>query len=204
MLTKYSLLRIAFIFGLSSVANASLITFNYEGNITRTELLGVTVGDRLYGSYTFDTSINDSQPTKSTAVYQFTSPETIMTLNYGTVALQSDNFSIVILDSDTSVDIYRAQMQVSGILYALSFIAVDPSVITNRDLLLSPPNISTFNQAQFSANNDNSVINLTTRGEITSISSVPLPPSVWLFISGIFALFTTNNITKNPAGSLKK
>lgn len=190
MLTKYNLLRIAFIFGLSGAANASLITFNYEGNITRTELSGVIVGDRLYGSYTFDTSVNDSQPTKNTAVYQFTSPETVMTLNYGNVSLQSDNFSIVILDSDTSVDIYRAQMQVSGILYALSFIAVDPNVITSRDLLLSPPKISIFDQAQFSVNNDNSVINLTTRGEITSISDVPVPPSLWLFISGILALFT--------------
>lgn len=178
----------------SSAANASLVTFDYEGFITRTEFPGVVVGDRLHGSYTFDSTATDSQPSKSVAAYHFTSPETVMTLNYGSVKLRSDDFSILVLDSSTSVDIYRAQMSINGILYSLSFIAVDPDVIRSRDLLGSPPDIASFTQSSFSVNNDNDVINLTTRGSITAITVVPTPHSILILLSGMFLMFAVRDV----------
>jgi len=162
--------------------SATLITFEVEGEITTTFLPGVSVGDPFKVHYTFDAEVTDSQPDKSTAVYNFTSPKTSMSIVYGEISLFSENFTIVILDSPDSVDIYRAQMEIDDVLYSASFITSDPDVITDRNLWLAPPQPSDFTQALFGAT-DNPEISMWTRGEITSSISVNEPPSIFALLS---------------------
>jgi hypothetical protein len=161
-------------FGAVNLANASLITFAYEGVITQTASPGVLVGDSFYGSYTFD-SLASGGSTGSITNYRISGPDVNMTLNYGSYSFQSHDYSILVIDGSCCVDIYRAQMEIDGVLYALSFITSNPNIITNSELLLSPPDISLFGQAQMSVNDNSISIPLQTRGNIASISAAPVP-----------------------------
>ncbi|MDH4371682.1 MAG: VPLPA-CTERM sorting domain-containing protein [Nitrospira sp.] len=205
--------------GLSGVAHAALITFNFEGNVT--SVLNVSpyfnTGDKLVGSYSFNSDAPDLSPGAQFGTYQINQLSFTIGQNAYSTIIGSGTPQQIRITSNSSVapsfptDNYRV-MSVgnggpsAGLLLPREFwfdISGD-NKFPNDSLPLTPPSLGNLlsRDRAFHMNFVQPVgVVGNVNGELTSltIAPVPVPGAVLLFGSGLIGLaaFGRRHLTRS-------
>ena len=185
-------------------AVAGIVTFNFTGAVSHvsTPLFpALNASDTLSGSFTYDTDVaTDSNGSPN--IGRYNDAITLLNVNVGSFAgtlgseSAGNNNFIRIVNSSTDTFDVRAPLigSLVGAYEPLYFRMTlrDPSglVFVNDSLptLTNAPSLSSFASDRFRIifENGNGIAKV--RGNLTSLTAVPLPPAVILFGAGLIAL----------------
>jgi len=156
-------------------AMGASITFDFTGDVTLVEdPLGVfngkvSVGDPFVGEYTFDSTAVDISPLPTVGDYFFTSPPNGIRVSVGGLTFQTDptdvQFFMEMVNNHTGpvIDAYGVQSfknvtqslcppVVDNIAWGLQDTTL--TALSSEALLLTPPNLSAFQQNLFNISNN--------------------------------------------------
>lgn len=178
-------------------AVAGLVTFNFTGavgDVNKTLFPALNSGQTLSGSFTFDDATSDSNG--SLGVGRYNNTITALSVNVGPFAgtLGAGNNFIKI--GNGSTDSYEVRAPLTGApvqghdpLY-FRVLLRDPSgsVFGTDSLPTTAPSLSSFASDRFRLVFENGAGVARVKGNLTSLTAVPLPPAVILFGAGLIAL----------------
>ena len=180
-----------------SSANASLITFQFQGEVSSVDapLVGpIQAGQTILGTYTFDSTVPTTSPPPVSVYENAISSMTLVSGGY-TVTASNGN---IIYDVETD-PLYQANFsplsgssinEYSPILMRIFW---DASEI--RFQQETPPTEPLFNSnggfLLLFENQDQSS-SAFVRGTLTSVTVVPVPGTVWLLGSGLMSVIALN------------
>lgn len=182
-------------------ARADLVTYNFTGAVghVSTPLFpALNAGQTLSGSFTFDTAIADSRGSASAGRYN--DAITGMTVNVGawsaSLGSEGSHNNNVINIRDGSSDTFEVRAPLSGdgvgsyepLYFRLTLKDPSGAVFGDDSLPSTAPSLSSFASDGFRLvfTSENGIAKV--RGNLTSLTAVPLPASVILFGAGLIAL----------------
>jgi len=204
--TRVGLIVLGVLLFWSGLAQAQLVTIQVTGYVTSffdtANLLGGAIGEgtSLTGTYTYDTSVADSDASSSAGLYWQSSTQTGMKFNLGGVAFENDlskgPFEVgVINDFQSRSDWYMVLSKNNKLIN--DFIVVDTidmqlvdhshAVFSSDELLLSPPNLQSFDEHTFLIDGYRGEDRFVFAGEVTSLKMIPEPMTMMLFGLGTMA-----------------
>ena len=187
----------------SSLTQAALVTFAYEGTVNQVNLSAgldnltfqAFLGETMRMEYTFESTSVDSNPNVAVGEYDFISARLTLGSNDYVNGLSSNELTV----GDGLSDLYNLVVDnalgpdtggISPFSFAFVFSGGAPSVFSSDVLPLTQPNpddftttiislafldISTARSAQLRATN-------------VQISAIPIPAAIWLLASGLTAM----------------
>jgi hypothetical protein len=182
-------------------AVAGLVTFNFTGAVSHvsTPLFpALKAGQTLTGSFTYDTSIADSNGSGN--IGRYNDAVTSMNVNLGsfagTLGSESPGNNNFVRIVNSSTDTFDVRAPLTGSLvgsYEPLYFRVtlkDPSgtVFGDTSLPTTAPSLSSFATDRFRIVFENGSGIAKVRGSLTALTAVPLPPAVILFGAGLIAL----------------
>jgi hypothetical protein len=186
---------------LADQALAALVTYNFTGavgHVSAPLFPTLNAGQTLTGSFTFDTAIADSKSSASTGRYNDAITSMNVTLGAWSASLGSEgshnNNVIKIRNGSSDTLEVRAPLSGDGVgSYEPQYFRLtlkDPSgaVFGDDSLPSTAPSLSSFASDRFRIvfQSENGIAKV--RGNLTSLTAVPLPASVILFGAGLIAL----------------
>lgn len=175
--------------------SAGNITFRLSGVIDEVNnangLLdsSVQVGNPFSGSYTFNSTAPDSNPSSSSGDYDFHGDPFGIALSFGNYAFQSNDVYITVTPIDVNFGGSAYRVEATGELLntrdpsdqASVYLELsDPSqdLFSSNALLLTPPNLGLFENRRLAVNNSYFSISDNFYGTINSFTPVPEPSSM--------------------------
>lgn len=196
----------------SGIAQADLITFAFEGEVTSSNKEAVfPLGQSISGQYSFDPSVADSNPgNPEQGTYDAIRAFSFTSGNYtvdATPANSANTGGTITVNRDTvfdpqeySVFLIRSELQdlwgpdVNGEQLVRMWLKLDggsQSPIESIELPLTPPDLAAFDSTTFGLFFYSDPTNFEGAGvqfEVTSLTLVPVPSSIVLLCSGFFML----------------
>ena len=167
-------------------AKAALVDYNFSGNVTTNDSGGLfggkNIGDPFAGSFTIDTSASTLTTGGDEATYD------------------TGNFKVAVDGTSYTVDLVRVRDGTGGVSrpaqMEIGFNVTDTQsgfiTLRTSSMLFAGPSIpSMFDISDFNfARLENHAFEpfAFDEGDITALSSVPIPPALWLFGSGLLGL----------------
>ena len=190
---------------------AAPVTFYFSGEITTvTATLGTArgfnPGQPFFGAYTFDAATPDVASSPSTGIYRGLTSFSVTIAGQAIVPPQQPtglSDGIFVFNNEAAI---QDRYSVSGLgtgpevagwrFRQMNVLLVDPSqsVFSDDALPSTPPSLSAFAErsANFAFTNRDALGNVlgfgSVNGRFTSLSLVPVPPTVFLFGTGVILL----------------
>ena len=171
-------------------ATAALVTVQFGGEVLRSLVGGVSVGDRIVGYYTFDSHAPDIVADPKIGIYE---QSTVAAFRVGSFVFESrfptaaDGVSggILVFDDQGGWDSFG----VNTLDFSLSLMNPSGSAIVSDDLPLTPLNPADFSNTQFYFGQGGRIIGTVDTLVIGPPTlGVPLPSSLSLALAGLLAL----------------
>lgn len=205
-------------------ADAAPVTFRFTGEITSvtttlSSARGFNPGQTFFGTYTFETTTADAIPSSDRGAYRGITAFSVNMAGQAIVPLQPPvglSDGIFILNNEGAVrDRYSLLSSGSGPEIAgwqfrqmnIDLLDSSQSVFSNDTLPTTPPSLSSFAQrpTSFTFSNRDALGNFrgfgSVDGKLTSLSLVPIPPTLLLFGSGVMVLAALHTIGRRSRGS---
>jgi len=175
------------LFLVANPTQALNLTFNFTGEVTsRFSPNGVldssvAIGTPISGSYTFDSTTSDSNASLEEGRYLYSPPSRLAVTvgNYTFNASSPNYFYITVLNDFSGQDAYfitslSVQSSIPVLSMGLGLNDISGTALSSDALLLTPPNLALFPDAQeFYIDNSVSGQEYEIGGKITSFAAVP-------------------------------
>jgi len=202
---KYILL--AYLLVIPELAMSAVVTWKASGTITSSLSGAISVGDSFNLYYTFDSLVSDSNSSETRGMYQIQTVTIDMprysatTSKSSTITIDNSsfgNFDRYTLNTSTPNGFYAHNAQTIGGRELISIVTeyTDNQAVlfSNDSLPITPFNLSLVESARLEmlfSNDWQSEVAFDAQwvnGEITSLTAVPLPPAIYLFISSLLVM----------------
>jgi hypothetical protein len=181
---------------------ATLVTYNFTGavgDVSKPLFPALNAGQTLTGSFTFDNTITDSK-TGSASTGRYNDAITSFNIHLGTwsasLGSEGSHNNNVIKIGNGSSDTFEVRAPLNGdgvgssepLYFRLTLKDPSGGVFANDSLPSTAPSLSSFASDRFRIvfASEHGIARV--RGNLTSLTAVPLPASVILFGAGLIAL----------------